>query len=83
MNNEIHVYSSKEGKKNFIKSSIESSEKVLEHYDFVLNDISSEISDPYLEATKWPAVEFLMKMRRQWFDFKKDLENQLVKLEKK
>lgn len=58
MNNDIHVYSSSKGLKDFIKSTIETSEKVLEHYDFVINDISSKISDLQLEVSKEPALHF-------------------------
>lgn len=83
MNNDIHVFSSTEGLKEFVRSSIESSSQVLEHYDFVINDISSTISDSQLEATKQPALEFLLKMRKQWANFKTDLEVKLQSLDKR
>lgn len=83
MSNNFEVYSSPEGIKEFIKSSIDSSANVLEHYDFVINDISGKISDPQLEASKEPAVRFLFQMRQKWFEFKTSLENQLAALEKK
>ena len=44
--------------KDFILSSIRSCDTVIEHYDFVLNDISSDISNPKLEATKGPTIVF-------------------------
>lgn len=83
MSNDIHVYSSPKGIEDFVKSSIETSEMVLEHYEFVINDISSKISDPELEASKEPALQFLKKMRSNWADFKLSLEMQLETLEKK
>ena len=82
MSNDIHVYSSPDGIKEFIKSSIESSNEVLKHYDFVIKDISSHISDNQLEATKGPTIEFLNKMRKNWLSFKNDCEMKLKSLGK-
>ena len=48
-----------------LKSYIASSDEVIAHYDFVINDISSHIANPVLEANKGPSVAFLKKMREQ------------------
>ena len=82
MVNDFKVCSSKEGVEQFLKSSIDSSRRVIEHYDFVINDISSNISDPHLEATKGPALEFLREMRKCWLNFKNELEERLTTLKK-
>lgn len=79
--NSFRVMGSEENMKEFLKSTIKSSETVIEHYDFVINDISSKISDQHLEATKAPTIEFLNKMRRNWLNFKNDCEMQLKGLE--
>lgn len=77
MNNSFEVVASENNIKEFLKSSIKSSEMVIEHYDFVISDISSTISDRHLEATKAPTIEFLNKMRNHWIDFKSDCEAKL------
>lgn len=66
--------------KEFILSSIEASNEVIEHYDFVLKDISSKITDEALEKTKAPTVEFLKRMRGNWISFRNDLESELNQL---
>lgn len=66
---------------DFLKSSIETSDEVIAHYDFVVKDISSTISDPLLEATKGPTVEFLKKMKEQWENFRDDQKRTLEDLE--
>ena len=80
--NSFEVLCSKNSMKEFLQSSIKSSEMVIEHYDFVINDISSHISDNQLETTKGPTIEFLNKMRRNWLNFKSDCEMQLRDLGK-
>lgn len=80
--NSFEVLCSKDNMKSFLESSIKSSEMVLEHYDFVINDISSHISDAHLEATKEPTIEFLNKMRKNWLNFRNDCEMQLRELDK-
>lgn len=78
--NSFEVSCSKDNMKVFLESSIKSSETVIEHYDFVINDISSHISDNQLEATKGPTVEFLNRMRSKWVEFKRDCEMKLSAL---
>lgn len=80
--NSFEVIGSKNDMKEFLKSTIKSSEMVIEHYDFVINDISSNISDKHLEATKAPTIEFLNKMRRNWLNFKDDCEIKLKSFRK-
>ena len=77
MNNNFDIHTSKENIKELIRNSIEVSENAIEHYDYILNDISGIISDAELEATKLPSIEFLKQMRKCWYDFKYDLEMKL------
>lgn len=63
--NTIVFYGDKTGQEAFIRSTIDSCNTVLEHYDFVLNDISSDISNPVLQATKAPTIAFLKEMRKE------------------
>jgi hypothetical protein len=73
---------SNEGLKKFLESSVETSNAVLEHYDFVISDISSELSNPILEARKAPTIEFLKAMRGQWQKFRDDEKSQLEELKR-
>lgn len=82
MSNNFEVCASNNDMKDFIKSSINTSDEVIKHYDFVINDISSEISDVSLETTKAPTIAFLKKMRTNWVNFKSDLESKLCALER-
>lgn len=82
MSNDFSVYSSPKGLKSFLESSISTANEVIRHYDFVINDISSEISDMDLEKSKAPTIEFLLKMRKNWCCFKTELENKLKDLER-
>ncbi len=82
MNNEVVFYGSEKATKHFIESSIETANNFIEHYNFVINDISSNISNPNLERTKGPTIEFLKAMRKQWQDFKKEMENKLQNMNK-
>lgn len=69
--------------KEFILSSIKSCDIVIEHYDFVLNDISSDISNPKLEATKGPAIAFLRNTRNEWIYCRKDLQKKLREIDRR
>lgn len=82
MSNEFSVYATEEGAVQFIKTSLSSAEEVINHYDFVINDISSDISNPVLEANKAPTLNFLRAMRSQWEAFRDDLLRKLAELEK-
>ena len=81
MSNEFIVTGSDKAIEDFIQSSIRSSTKIIEHYDFVIKDISSFISDPKLESQKDPVIKFLKDMRAHWQDFKKDAENNLKSIQ--
>lgn len=65
-NNTISFFGDKEAQEAFIRSTINSCDAVLEHYNFVIEDISSDISNPVLQATKAPALSFLKEMRKEW-----------------
>ena len=68
--------------KQFIESSINTANIVLEHYDFVIADISSYITNPQLEGTKGPTIQFLKNMRKEWLDFKNEMEAKLHNINK-
>lgn len=82
MRNEFSVYAPEEGVVQFIKSSLSSAEEVINHYDFVIKDVSSDISNPVLEANKAATLKFLRAMRSQWEAFQDDLLRKLAELEK-
>ena len=81
MLNKFHVAGSEETLYEFLKSSISSCDEVIAHYDFVINDISSEISNPVLEARKEPSIEFLKAMRSLWQNFQDDLKREFAAFE--
>lgn len=81
MSNNFSFYAADDtGKVEFLKSVIQSSNTILEHYSFVLSDISSHISDPTLEATKGPTIEFLTAMQSKWEEFRDDAIQKLNKI---
>ncbi len=67
----------------FLNSSIDSCEKMIEHYDFVIKDILSEIPDSFLEANKGTSIDFLNAMKKLWERFKKQTETNLREIEKR
>ena len=81
-NNNISFYGSTDGAVAFITSSIQAATEVIEHYDFVINDISSSISDISLEKSKGSTIVFLKKMRTHWSEFKETLQADLDHLQK-
>lgn len=81
-NNNITFYGSNEGAIEFINSSIKASTEMIEHYDFVIKDISSSVSDISLENSKEPAIKFLKAMRAHWSEFQTNLHNELDRLQK-
>ncbi len=48
---------------DFIKSAIGSYETILEHYDFVIADLKSEIYNADMQASKAPVISFLQAIR--------------------
>lgn len=81
MNNGFSFYSTDDKNTvDFLKSVVQSSNTILDHYSFVLNDISSTISDPKLESTKGPTVEFLTAMKNKWEEFRDDAAQKLDNL---
>lgn len=80
-NNSFSISGSNKDMANVLKSFIESSEEVISHYDFVIKDISSTISNPVLETTKGPTIMFLKTMKEQWVNFQKDVKSDLEALE--
>lgn len=67
-------------KKNFLMSMISSHNDVIAHYTFVIDDISSEISNPELESSKAPALEFLKAMRAEWEQGRDQIQSNLDEL---
>lgn len=80
MSNSFSVYASPEDMKKFIESNIKTCDIFLEHYDFIINDISGNISNPVLEASKKPTIEFLKAMRQEWQNFKEENKRKLKTL---
>lgn len=76
-NNSFTVYGDRETQAAFAESMINSCNTVLAHYDFVIEDISSDISNPKLEATKGPAIAFLKEMRKEWVKCRSEAESAL------
>ena len=75
MANETNMFSlsrNADSMKSFMESAIKSYNTVIEHYDFVINDISSDISNPKLEATKKPVLDFLKELRNEWISCRDD-----------
>lgn len=66
--------------KDFARSSIKSCNIVIEHYDFVINDISTDISNPKLEATKGPVLAFLKQLRSEWVTSRDEMQHKLDKM---
>ena len=60
-----------------ITTMLKSYDKAIEHYDFVINDLSGIIYNPDLEANKAPVISFLKEMRKAWEDSKAELERQI------
>ena len=52
--------------KNFYKSVIATSEEMINHYDIIIKDISSEISNIELERSKAKILVYLRKMKKLW-----------------
>lgn len=82
MSNLFSVHASPEAMKKFIESNIKTCDIFLEHYDFIINDISGNISNPVLEANKRPTIEFLKAMRQEWQNFKDENIRKLNSLKK-
>lgn len=80
-NNSFSMSGSDEDMANALRSFIQTSEEAISHYDFVLKDISSSISNPVLEATKGPSITFLKSMKQQWVNFRNSLCQDLQMLE--
>lgn len=51
---------------DFQRVNIEVHEEMIKHYDMVIKDISSEISDIMLERSKAKILVYLRKMKRLW-----------------
>lgn len=80
MSNSFSVHASPEAMKKLLESNIKACDTVLEHYDFVINDISSQISNPVLETSKKPTIAFLKAMRQEWQNFKEENKRKLKTL---
>lgn len=53
----IAYFQNEEEKLEFIKCSIECSSEIIKHYDFVIDDISSEVRNPELQKNKRSSVK--------------------------
>lgn len=79
-NNSFTAAGDKETQIAFTKSVIDSYNTALSHYDFVLEDISSEIYNPKLQTSKGPAIAFLKEMRNEWAKCRTEAERTLAQL---
>ena len=41
-------------------------DEAISHYDFVIEDLSSDIYNPVLQREKGPVIDFLKRMRQEW-----------------
>ena len=55
-------------------------DEAISHYDFVINDLSSEIYNPALRAGQAQAVAYLTAMRNEWKKCRADAKLQIDKL---
>lgn len=63
--------------KSDLKGILKAYDEAISHYDFVINDLSSEIYDPTLQAQKAPVIAFLTSMRTAWQQCRDDAKKQL------
>ena len=82
MDNSFEVLSSTDDVKEFVESSIKTATEVIEHYDFVINDLSGNISNVKLEKAKVPVIAFLNDMKSEWLNFRDFLNQKLAAIEK-
>ena len=76
--NTLGAYFPDESSKHaFLESAIKSCNDVIEHYTFVINDISSDISNPELQNNKEPALTFLKAMRTEWENSREKIQQRL------
>ena len=61
----------------FYKTVIDTHNELIHHYDMVIKDISSEISDISLERSKAKMLVYLRKMKKLW---EESLENNKQRL---
>lgn len=73
----IAYFQNEEEKLEFIKCSIECSSEIIKHYDFVIDDISSEVRNPELQKTKDPVLKYLKSMREEWKNHRQQLEKDI------
>lgn len=72
-----------ESKRQFLKSAINACDKMIEHYTYVIDDLSGEIYNPVLNAKKSPSVAFLKEMRKEWQKHRNYYDSNLKQLERK
>lgn len=65
---------------SFLQTAITCYNEAIEHYSFVIDDISSEIYNPVLNASKGPVITFLKEMRQQWVKCREDIQKQFGNL---
>ena len=82
MDNRFTVGGTNKALIDFFKSSIKTCDEVIAHYNFVIKDISSFISDPKLESSKGSTVQFLKEMKNQWEKFREEQVDALEKVER-
>lgn len=68
-------------KKATLERLINAYDEAISHYDFVIQDISSEIYNPVLQATKEPVLAFLTAMHQEWVKCRNEAQKQLDNLQ--
>lgn len=59
---------------------LKSYDEAIGHYEFVIQDLSSEIYDPSLENAKLPVIQFLKQMQEQWKLCREDVAKQIKQM---
>lgn len=70
-----------EGIQHLMMAFLKGYDNALEHYDFVISDISSDIANPLLEQSKKPALDFLQAMRYEWQSCRDDIQARLDRVQ--
>lgn len=83
MNNNFTSKDLNEEKIQFYKSAVNACNKMIEHYTYVIEDISGEIYNSILNAKKGQSIIFLKEMRSEWEKQKDVYVNTIKQLERK
>lgn len=71
---------SSEGNNPFL-GMLKAYDQAIEHYEFVIQDLSSLIYDSALQKSKQPVVDFLKAVQQQWKESREDVVRQVNEYE--